>query len=55
MGDWIEDPAEPSGWRYDKDAPTPAATPVDEELLDKIDGFCEDRSEAELTDDDGTE
>lgn len=71
MGDWIEDPREPSGWRHDENAPSP--TPVQRPALPsgwqespdqpgeievplRIDDWCENRApEIQLTDEDGVD
>lgn len=64
MGDWTED--RNHKWIYDPAAPTPGSNPAVTQMLPivgpstdpvdvppRVDGWCEDRPPAELSDNDG--
>lgn len=39
VGDWTPDHREPSGWRYDKDAPSPGRNPALTQILPVVEPY----------------
>jgi hypothetical protein len=53
MGEWVDDPAEPSGWRWRRDL-APLEDVADEQP-DEQRSWCEDRPADLLSDEDGVD